>query len=314
MLAIEFDSFGGPEVLHLAERPDPVAGPGEVVVQVAASTVNPTDIMMRDGTQAPLMKALSPPYIAGMEFSGRIASTGAGVGLKPGTPVIGVLNPRTPRGGAYAQRIVVPAASVGAVGEGVDPVAAATVPMNALTAWMALDLLALDKGQPLLVTGGAGMMGGYAIALARARGLVVLANAAPADAELLRGFGADHVLPRDKGLAEALRALCPEGAAGLIDGALIGREVSPLVRDGGGAVSLRASYRIEDPRLKTHYVSVIAGMEEAATLARIGQLLSEGRLTPRVAPGGVFGFRQAAEAHRMAARGGFRGRVVLDFG
>lgn len=317
MKAVVFDSFGGPEVLHVADRPDPVAGPGEVVVAVAASTVNPTDMMMRSGAQAAMMKDLAPPFITGMEFSGRILAAGPGVDpgmdLAPGTPVIGVLNPRTPRGGAYAERIAVSARSVAVLDEGTDLIGAATVPMNALTASMALDLLNLAPGAPLMVTGGAGMLGGYAIALAKARGLVVLANASTADVDLLRGFGADHIVPRDAGLHDAVRALFPEGVAGLIDGALIGNQVASLVRDGGGAVALRSSYKIDDPRLRTHTVSVVAGVEDSATLARIGRMVCDGTLPPRVAKGGVFGFRDAARAHEMAEAGGFRGRVVITF-
>lgn len=314
MEAVVFDAFGGPEVLRVAPRPMPEAGPGEVVVRVAASTVNPTDLMMRNGTQAPMMQGLIPPFTAGMEFSGHVHAAGAGVGLPVGAPVIGVVNPRRPAGGAQAQFVVVPAASVAVVGPGVDLVAAATVPMNALTAAMSIEMLGLTAGQSVLVTGGAGMLGGSAIQLAHRAGLRVLANANPADAGMLRGFGADHVLPRDEGLAEALRALAPEGVDGLIDGALIGNEVSHLVRDGAVAVSLRKSHPIHDPRLRCTVVSVIEGMERTDLLAAIAGDLSDGRLRPRVAEGGRFDFREAVAANRMAEASRVRGRVVLVFG
>lgn len=162
MKAITFDSFGGPDVLTVTDLPDPVPGPGEVVVHVAATTANPTDVMMRNGAQAAMMQDLTPPYIAGMEFSGTILDPGSS-GLAKGQPVIGVLNPRTPKGGAYAEQIALPAASVGALSPEVDLIAAATVPMNALTAALSLDFLDLKPGDTLLVTGGAGMLGGSAI-------------------------------------------------------------------------------------------------------------------------------------------------------
>lgn len=314
MEAVLFDRFGPPEVLKIAERAEPVAGPDEVVVRVAAATINPTDLMMRRGEQAALMTELVPPYIAGMEFSGRVHAIGANVSLVPGQPMIGVVNPRRPQGGAHAELVSVPAASVAVVPGDIDLVQATTVPMNALTAMLALDMLALAPGQTVLITGGAGQLGSSAIQLAREAGLKVLVNASDRDAPILREWGVQHILPREDGLEDALRKLCPQGVDGLIDGALIGSKISHLVRDGGGAVSLRSSHPIEDARLKSGYVSVLSGMEDAERIGRIADLLGKGVLTPRLAPGGVFPFRQAVAANRMAEQGGFRGRVVLDFG
>ena len=314
MRAVIFTEFGGPEVLRLVDLPAPPPPcDGEVAVDVVASTVNPADCMMRSGQQAALMADLPPPWIAGMEFSGRIAAAGHSSGLSVGTPVIGVVNPRRETGGAYAARIVTPAASVARVPPGTDLVGAATVPMNALTALLALELLALDRGATLLVTGGAGMLGGSVIALAHAAGLKVLANAAPDDAALLHGLGADKILPRSEGLAETLRAVRADGVDGLIDGALIGQALAPLVRDGGGAISMRRSHPISDPELKVSYVGVTAGMERQDLLAMVASAMQSRVLAPRVAPGGVFPTARAVEAHRMAEAGGFRGRVVLSF-
>ena len=183
--------------------------------------------------------------------------------------------------------------------------------MNALTAALSLDFLGLEPGQTLLVTGGAGMLGGSAIQLAKAAGLTVLANVGEKDRDLVKGLGADHVLPRDDGLEEALRAICPVGVDGMIDGALIGQQTSRLVRDGGGIVSLRSSYKIEDPRLHVHNVSVLKGMEDTETLERIAGLIGSCGLRPRVAE--TFGYRDAVRAHEMTEAGGLRGRVVLRF-
>jgi NADPH:quinone reductase-like Zn-dependent oxidoreductase len=313
MKAVTFDSFGSPDVLRITDLPDPVPGPGEVVVAVCAATINPTDLMMLGGQQARLMTHLSPPFIAGMEFSGHVLRAGPRVALVPGQAVIGVVNPRRPQGGAQAQRICVPAVSVAPVAASGDLAAAATVPMNALTGMLALEFLALPPGSSLLVTGGAGQLGNLVIQLAQEAGLKVLANAAEQDRALLLELGAVTVLPRDAGLEPALRQICPQGVDGLVDGALIGAQVSHLVRDGGRAVSLRSSHPIADARLTSGYVSVVAAMEDQARIARIADLLQGGVLSPRVAPQGVFPFTQAAEAFRMAAQGGFRGRVILTF-
>lgn len=313
MLAVTFGAFGSPDVIDITELPDPVAAPGGVVVRVGASTINPTDLMMRRGEQAAMMAHLTPPYIGGMEFSGVIESVGAGVALAKGQRVIGVVNPRRPAGGAQAERVAVPVASVTPTPPGVDPVGAATVPMNTLTALLALEQVGLTRGQTLFVTGGAGMLGGFVIRLARDAGLTVVANARDAESDALRALGADLVVPRDDGLAEAVRAHFPDGVDGLIDGALIGARLAPLVRAGGAAVSLRRSHPIEDPRLRSGYVSVLDGFEDPARMARVGRLLAKGVVTPREAENGRFPFREARAAHRRAEAGGDRGRLVLTF-
>jgi len=225
-----------------------------------------------------------------------------------------VVSPRRPAGGAQAELVCLPAASVSAVRDGTDLVAAATVPMNALTAMLSLELLRLRPGETLLVTGAAGMLGSLSAELALLDGLNVLASARDADRDFLTGIGVVGVVPRDEGLEEAVRDRCPEGVDGVIDGALIGQTISHLVRDGGGMVSPRASYRIEDSRLAVSYVQVSRGLEDTEKIRRIGRLLDEGALTPRIADGGVFPCTQAADAYRLAQRTGLRGRAVITFG
>ncbi len=309
MRAVTFRAFGGPEVLMLEDLPSAAPpGDGEVAVDVFATTVNPTDLMMRSGQQAAMMADLPPPWIAGMEFAGVVVAAGQGA-LPIGTPVMGVVNPRRLKGGAYAQRILVPAASVVAVEHGTDLVAAATVPMNALTALLALEALNLKPGATLLVTGAAGVLGGHVVALAKANGLRVLANVSAADAADLRGNAT--ILPRDDGMAAALRAIVPDGVDGLVDCALMGSVAEALVRDGGAAVSVRRSQPVQDPRLCGEVVSVLSGMERRDLLDRVGLGFTEGTFRPRVASGGVFPAERASDAHRMAETRGFRGRVVI---
>ena len=314
MLAAIFDEFGSPDVVRTAEQPIPVAGPGEVVVRVVASTINPTDLMMRSGKQAAMMIHISAPYMAGMEFSGRIHACGEGADLPIGAPVIGVVNPRRQStGGAHAQYIAVPAVSVAQVGESVDLVGAATIPMNALTAWLALGMVGLKAGQTLLVTGGTGMLGGSVLQLARSRGIVAIAAARAEDVGLLRDLGSSVILPRDEDLVDAVHKAFPGGVDAMIDGALIGQQACASVRDGGSAISLRKSHPIEDSRLKVDYVSVLAGMEDNTIIRELAALINSGALVPRIAPESVFDFRDAAAAHNAAELGSHRGRVVLTF-
>lgn len=310
MLAVAFREFGGPEVLRVVELAQPSAGASEVVVRVVASPVNPTDTLMRAGRQADLMSDLTPPYIPGVEFAGYVHSVGdSSSALSIRQPVMGVVNARRPGGGAHAQYICVPAASLAPLAQSVDLVEAATVPMNGLTAKMCLEALELLRGDTVLVTGGAGAVGSYAIQLAKNAGLTVIADAKPSDVDLLRRFGADEVVPRGDAMVATVRRRCPKGVDGLIDAALIGERAGALVRDGGTAVSLRKSHTISDPRLRVRYVAVFEQATNAAALAWLGDLLRDGILTPRVAM--RLPASEAAQAHRLVEQGGLRGRVVL---
>ncbi len=310
MLAVNFIAFGDPEVIHIVERPIPVPGAGEVVVKVAASTVNPTDLGMRSGRQAPIMTDIKPPYCTGVEFGGHVHALGQGVaGFTVGQAVMGIVNSRRQEGGSHAQYVCVPAASLARLAPNVDVVEAATIPMNGLTAKMVLELLDIPRGGSVLVTGGPGATGGYAIELAKVMGLTVVADAKEADVALLRKLGADHIVPRGDAAAPAVRKIFPNGVDGLIDAAIIGNTVSAAVRDGGGAVTLRRAFPITDPRLAAHTVHVFDQDTNAAALAWLADLARDGKLTPRVAM--RLPLSQAVEANRIVERGGLRGRVVL---
>src|SRR4051812_18033476 len=115
MRAVSFSRFGGPEVMEVAELPEPRPGPGEVRVRVAAATVNPTDIGFRAGGQSPQQLAelgVHPPYVPGMELAGVVDAVGEGTDWQPGDRVMAIVNPRRPGGGAQAEQVVVPVASV----------------------------------------------------------------------------------------------------------------------------------------------------------------------------------------------------------
>ncbi len=312
MKAVAFSKFGGPDVLEVIELPIPQPGPDDVVVRIAAATVNPTDIMMRSGKQAALMVALTPPYVAGMEFSGHIYSAGSGVmKFQIGQPVMGVVNPRRSNGGSQAEYLCVPAKSVAMLDPSIDLVQAATVPMNGLTAKIALDLLSLQPGNSVLVTGAAGAVGGYFIQLAKTAGLKVVADAKEGDIDTIRGLGADHIVPRGPTMVATVRALFPQGVDALLDTALIGDVASAAVRDDGSAVSLRKSNPITDTRLRTHYVAVTERMEDTPVLEWLAELIRTGEVTPRV--GCTLPMTEASAANALVERGNMRGRMVLLF-
>jgi NADPH:quinone reductase len=310
MRAVGITEFGGPEVLRIIERPVPEPGGGEVRIRVAAATVNPTDSVLRSGRHGQ-PEGLEPPYVPGMELAGTVDAAGAGSGFRPGDPVMAIVSPRTARGGAQAELVVVPAESVARVPEGVGLPEAATLPMNGLTARLALDLLGLGPGETLAVTGAAGAVGGYTIQLAKVAGLRVIADAKPEDADLVRGLGADVVIPRGTEVAEAIRLVVPDGVAALVDAAVIGGPVLPAIRDGGQLAAVRP-FRGETER-SIAIVPIWVGdyLHEQGKLAGLADLVAAGRLTLRV--NRTLPAERAAEAHRLLEAGGIRGRLVLLF-
>ncbi len=308
--AVAFETFGSPEVLRVMEVPAYQPQAGEVLVQVAAATVNPTDLLMLGGSQAARMRDLVPPYIAGMELAGTVVAIGEGVqGLSTGQSVIGIVNPRRPQGGAQAQFVCLPAASVAPLPAGTDLVAAATLPMNGLTAWMCLEFMNLPVGASLLVTGAAGAVGGFVIALARRAGLHVVADAKDEDRELLTRLGAHELVPRGEGFATAVRVRYPAGLDGAVDAALLGNIAAGLVRQGGAMVSLRGSQDIQREDIRHTHVSVLQEASNQQVLRWLVDRMQDGTLAMRV--GRVLQMAQAKEAYALVNQGGLRGRVVL---
>jgi NADPH:quinone reductase len=313
MRAVGVTEFGPPEALHVVELPDPEPGPGELAIRVHAATVNPTDTVLRSGGRAERLKDVAPPHVPGMEAAGVLEKIGEGTvtDLAVGERVLAIVLPLGPRG-AYAERVVVPADSVVRSPAGTTDAEAATLPMNGLTARLALDELALAPGQILAVTGAAGAVGGYAVQLGRAEGLRVLADAAPDDEELVRTLGAAEVVRRGDDFAARVRAVVPEGVDGLVDGALLGPRAVGAVRDGGRIVTLRGYEGAGAGGRGVTFVPVYVRTyaRERAKLDALRAQAEAGVLTLRVAR--TAPMEQAPEAHRLLEAGGVRGRLVLE--
>jgi NADPH:quinone reductase len=307
--AIGITRPGGPEVLEVVDRPVRAPGEGEVRIRVAAAAVNPTDIGLRDAGGGDL----EPPWTPGMDAAGTVESLGPGVDrLSEGQPVMAAVSPRRPEGGAQAELIVVPAASVVPIPDGATLDQAATLPMNGLTAMLGLDRLGLGPGDTLAVSGGAGLLGSYVIGLARERGLRVIADAKPEDEDLVRGFGADVVVPRSDDFAGAVRAVEPGGVAAVYDTALLNADAFGAIRDGGGLAVVRGWHGDEPPRgITVVAVMVREVLERTDWLQELRRLASSGRLVLRVAA--TYPPEEAAEAQRVMDAGGLRGRAVIVF-
>ncbi|MBN6054463.1 NADP-dependent oxidoreductase [Nonomuraea sp. RK-328] len=306
MRVVGFTSFGDPGVLAVADAPLPQPEEGQVRIRVEATTVNPADVAARSGAFGPMLPA-GPHYVLGWDVAGWVDAVGpATSGFTPGDHVVGMSDWLATKRGTHAEFVVLDAAALAPAPAGIDPAEAATLPVNALTADQALDLLGLTEGQTLAVTGAAGAVGGYAVELARLRGLDVIGIGSPQDEAFISGLGATFV-PRSDDPARALRAVAPEGVDGLLDAAVIGPPALAAVRDGGAFVSVRppATPAAERGiRVETVFVH-----SDGARLRELAVLVEQGRLTLRLAR--TFPFEQAAEAHELFAKGGLRGRLVL---
>jgi NADPH:quinone reductase-like Zn-dependent oxidoreductase len=296
-------------VLTVIDRPVREPGPGEVRIAVRAAAVNPTDIGLRSAGGGDL----PAPWTPGMDAAGTVESVGAGVDrLRVGEAVMAAVTPRRPDGGAQAELLVAPAASVVPIPDGATLAQAATLPMNGLTALLGLELLDLGAGETLAETGGAGLLGSYVIALAAERGLRVIADAKPEDEPAVRGYGAGVVVPRGEGFVAAVREAAPDGVAGVYDTALLHDAVFGALRDGGRMVVVRGWQPERTERgIDVRGVRVATVLERTDWLEELRRLASAGRLQLRVAA--EYPPEAAAEAHRVMAAGGLRGRAVIVF-
>jgi NADPH:quinone reductase-like Zn-dependent oxidoreductase len=312
MKAIGVTEFGGPQALHVVDLPVPEAGPGEIRVRVHAAAVNPTDTGLRSGAAAALLKDVPPPYVPGMDVAGVVDQIGPGTAtdLRPGEHVMAIVLPRGSHGG-YSELIVLPAESVARVPAGASDAEAASLPMNGLTTVQALDVLALEPGQLLAVTGAAGAVGGYAVQLGRAAGLRVIGDASEQDEQLVKDLGADVVVRRGPEFAARVRAAVPEGADGLVDAALLNELAVPAVRDGGRVATVRGYVGSDERGVTFHPVRVRTYAREHAKLDRLREQAEAGQVTLRVAR--ILAAEHAPDAHRILEAGGTRGRLILEF-
>jgi NADPH:quinone reductase len=300
----EVTAFGGPEVLRPAERPDPVPAPGEVVVRIHATTVNPTDLASR-AERRRAIQDLELPFVLGWDLAGEVSDVGAGVtAYAPGDRVVGMIpfGRIGGRVGAYAEAAAVDPDWLAPLPPVVPFERAATLPLNSLTARQALDMLGLEDGARLLITGACGGVGSFATQLAVADGVRVIAVAGRDDEDWAARLGAAEVLPRDADLS----TIQPVDA--VLDGVPLGPAASTApLPDGGPAVFTRPPDPPESDRgqrFETVWVQ-----PDPVALRELAAQLAAGDLRTRVAH--VLPLEQAAEGHRLAEAGGLRGKVVL---
>jgi NADPH:quinone reductase-like Zn-dependent oxidoreductase len=304
--------FGGPEALQVVDLPEVHAGPGEVRIRVHAATVNPTDTFVRGGARAEALSKDPPPYIPGMDAAGLIDEVGPGTStdLVVGDAVMAMVIP-TGSHGAYRESIVLAADAVARAPSDSTHAEASTLPMNGLTARLSLDQLALQPGQTIAVTGAAGCYGGYVVQLAKADGLRVIADASPADEQLVRDLGADIVVPRGDDISAQIRKVAPDGVDGLADGAVQNELAVPAIRDGGGFATVRGWPGNAEREIVFHATMVLSYDHRADLLEQLRQQAEDGAVSLRVAE--TYTPENAPESHRRLAAGGTRGRFVITF-
>jgi putative PIG3 family NAD(P)H quinone oxidoreductase len=323
MRAVIAAESGGPEVLSVAEIADPEPGAGEVVLQVAAAGLNRADLMQRMGFYPP------PPgasEIIGMECSGTVAAVGPDVeGWSVGDRACALL-----AGGGYAERVVVPAGQLMPLPAGVDLVTAAALPEVAATVWSNVFMVAgLQPRETLLVHGGAGGIGSFAIQLAHQLGARVITTAGTAEKLIAcAALGADVTINyREQDFVEEVRrATDGHGADVILDnmGAkYLGRNVEALATEGRlviiglqggtkGELDINALLRKRGAVIATALRS--RPVEEksaicAAVVEHVWPLVAEGLVRPIVH--GTFPLAEAAAAHELMESGEHTGKILL---
>ena len=195
MKAAFFMKNGGPEVMQYGEVPDPVAGPGQVLVDVHAASVNGADWKVRAGSYAPITTF---PYVPGRDFSGVVSALGAGVtDFKVGDPVFGVVEQTAD--GCYAEKVAIRSAIVARKPESLTHIEAAALALTGLTALVSVeDTLKLKSGETILIQGGAGGVASFAMQLAKHIGARVITTASAANHDYLRKLGAHQIIDYTK--------------------------------------------------------------------------------------------------------------------
>jgi NADPH:quinone reductase-like Zn-dependent oxidoreductase len=304
MKAVVAHEYGAPQVLKIEEVPRPEPGEDEALVRVIASSVNPADPLTLSGKYAKEF-GTHLPLIPGYDIAGVVEKTGTNITrLKVGDPIYGYPT----FGGGWADYVTVKEWEVGPKPKSLNFVEAAAVPMGALTAWQALvDVAKLQRGQTILIHGGSGGVGSFAVQIAKARGARVIATASTANQDLLKKLGADVAVDYTKTKFEDV--------AKDVDAVLdpVGKETLArsygVVKKGGIVMSLVA--RPDPAELQKHGIrgTGISVHADADDLTKIAQLIDAGKIKPIVTE--VLPLTDAVKAQQQAATHHTRGKVVL---
>ena len=306
MKAAYIEKFGGPEVLQYGDLPDPVAGPGEVVVDVHAATVNAADWKFRGGEYA-RHSNVKFPQIPGRDFSGVVSAVGDGADLKVGDAVFGVLG--AGKEGTYCEKIAIPAALVAKKPDGLSHINAAALALTGLTAINSVeDTLKLQRGETILIQGGAGGVAGFAVRFAKYLGARVITTCSAANVDYVRSLGADEVI--DYNAQNFTRVV--SGCAAVFDtvGGDVAKQSFAVLKPGGRAAFIASG--AEAPKPDRGDVTALRPPvpRSRKAMERIAELYVAGAVKPPEVK--LYKLSQAAEAHRLSQSRHFKGKLVFQ--
>ncbi|MEH2463484.1 NADP-dependent oxidoreductase [Nostoc sp.] len=306
MKAIRIHAYGGAENLKYDEVPRPEPQAGQVLIQVYAAGVNPIDWKIREGFFQQV-NDYSLPVIAGADVAGVVTSVGDGVTtLQPGQAVYGTADMAL--SGAYAEYAVGYADAIAPKPKTLDYIYAASVPIVAITAWQALfDGANLQPEQSVLIHGGAGGVGRYAIQLAKWKRARVIATASAANLDDLRNLGADQVIDyASQPFEQQVKDV--DVVLDLVGGETQARSWQ-IIRPGGVLVSTLGVPESGIPQgIKA--VPVFANLRANSQLQQIAQLIDDGQIKASIEQ--VFELAEAAKAQEVSQHGHPRGKLVLQ--
>ena len=327
MKAVEITSYGTPDVLRLGERPDPVAGAGELLIRVAASGINRPDVLQRTGNY-PVPPGASD--LPGLEVAGEIvggdAAAMAAAGFKTGDRVCALV-----AGGGYAELCVAPVGQCLPVPTGMSDIEAASLPETFFTVWSnVFDRIKLQAGETLLVQGGTSGIGVTAIQMAKALGATVIATAGSDEkCQACLKLGADHAINyKTQDFVVEVKKLAPGGINAVLDmvaGSYVAREVECMAEDGriviiavqGGVKAefnagmvLRKRLVITGSTLRPRPVAFKAAIAQSLR-KNVWPLIERGAIKPVIFK--TFPAAQAAQAHTLMESNQHIGKIVLTW-
>lgn len=304
MKAAFIERFGGPEVFQYGDVPDPAAGPGEVVIDIAATSVNAADWKVRLGEY----KHTTFPLVPGRDFSGTVSAVGEGVkDIALGDAVFGVC--AAGQEGTYAEKVAVKAEIVAKKPSGLSHVNAAALALTGLTAMSAIeDTLKLQRGETILIQGGAGGVAGFAIQLAKHIGARVITTASAANHAYVKGLGADEIV--DYNAQDFTQAVANCDAVFDTVGGDVAQRSFAVLKPGGRAAFIASGAQAPKPQ-RTDVTALRPPVGRARRhLDRIVELYEAGVVRPPEVK--LYRLSEAADAHRLSESRHFKGKLVFQ--
>jgi len=311
--AIVIESFGGREVLRLADVPAPVPAADEVLIEVAYAAVNPVDWKIREG----MLAGMFPhefPVILGWDAAGTVKDTGKNVtGFRTGDRVYAYCRKPKVGFGTYAEFVTMTQAAVAPIPKNIGFAEAASIPLAGLTAWQSLfDAAKIQAGDKVLIHAGAGGVGSLAIQFVKTTGVEVLTTASEANHAYVKSLGADVAIDYTKeNFVDAVRKREPGGIDLVLDavGNDVQRKSYEVLKKGGRLVSIVNVPSEEEARRYGVEASHVFVTPDGEQLRRIGALIESGAVKPPALQ--EMRLEEAAEAQRQSRAGHVRGKIVL---